>query len=673
MYKGTISALVLGALLGLSGCGSSGSGDATQQQVSQDPLPPQSSGESLVLSGQVTDMPIPNATVIVTVDGQAFQAALPTDANGNYEVEIFSDNPDALVLMEAFDPNGTVRFTALLDDFSGFQAEADETGRVADKDITNVTTAHYILATRATSDQSIDDADELTDSSALVSAGAALELSAAIKLVVESIAGVTLPPEFDDTQDLAEAIVDGNSTFLEDVAAVNSTALDTAVDLVLNDGNATIAWQAERVPGVYLAREGLSIYAFFADGTGLTTSYDRDGVTGLQWAVNDAGKLLVSYMNNSAENDIVTLLNHTGNVLSIMVEERDADTTVNDDPTTVLFFPFADGFTIENAPGSYTTMGEPGHLKVLLPDHTGYDLDLVTGAQNEPFFWEVSSEGVMWITDASGERNTTQARVLGGAADGGLHLLVTELGPDGLVSYMNVITVRKVDTIASAPSDVDAPDLTLAGNSYAFIDGTEIDVFQFRADGEVRQVGQHVRDDGTSELVDRRGDWNMVDDQTIRIWMDDQDEAEDARVLDGLGQDEMLVQTPEDIAEGTERLVTRIIPLELDSLAGGYYLLDENGAMQNEFVEIRTDFTGYRMVDGVIQDEFDWSVDERGNMVVTPRSDSALNARTLTLRLLAGGAPGTTIRVVMENRVNGILTADDSGRAMTVVQLLREG
>ncbi|MDH3589093.1 MAG: hypothetical protein OEQ74_06790, partial [Gammaproteobacteria bacterium] len=257
---------------------------------------------------------------------------------------------------------------------------------------------------------------------------------------------------------------------------------------------------------------------------------------------------------------------------------------------------------------------------------------------------------------------------------GGMHLLVTETGPDGLADHMNVITVRKVDTIATSPSDVDAPDLTLAGNAYAAIDGNQIDVFQFRADGEVRQVAQHPRADGTTEFTDRRGDWSMIDDQTIRIWLEGQDAPEDAYVVAGLGQDEMLVQTPEDIAAGTERFVTRIVPVEMDAVTGGYDLLDESGAIGAESVQMFDDFTGQYWVDGLLDSTFDWSLDEHGAVVICLRSDDSFNVRTLTLRMLAGSAAGQAMRFIAERRVNGLLAADEeTGRAMTVLTVLHEG
>ncbi|NND59377.1 MAG: carboxypeptidase regulatory-like domain-containing protein, partial [Gammaproteobacteria bacterium] len=198
---GTVcSLLALGAMMSLTGCGSSGSDTGGESPGSQVPPPPVASGgDTISISGKVTDMPIANATVTVTVGGQTFTADAPTDAEGNYTVEISSDDPNAIVVLEATDSTG-VHFTAVLDDFGGFEAKADSDGNVADTDITNVTTAHYLLATNASDDGSIDDADELDEVAGRIDPAAVLQLSAAIKLVVENIEGVALPDGVDNTQ-----------------------------------------------------------------------------------------------------------------------------------------------------------------------------------------------------------------------------------------------------------------------------------------------------------------------------------------------------------------------------------------------------------------------------------------------------------------------------------------
>ncbi|MEO0971517.1 MAG: hypothetical protein AAFX85_00365 [Pseudomonadota bacterium] len=225
-------------------------------------------GVSITVNGVVTDAPIANAVVTLTVNGQSFEAPVPTDAEGRYSVDITSDDPEALVLCEAVDPNGAARFTALLDNFEGFQESADENGEVQDVDITNVTTAQFVLAQQLAEDGQIDDLEELESVSEMVDTEDLLELSAAIKVVVEAIDGVVLPDGIDDTQALAEAIVNDETTFIEDLETTNPGTLEDAVDLVLTDGNATTEWTEDFVPGVYQPLDDDQFFVFLAGGIG---------------------------------------------------------------------------------------------------------------------------------------------------------------------------------------------------------------------------------------------------------------------------------------------------------------------------------------------------------------------------------------------------------------------
>jgi hypothetical protein len=66
---------------------------------------------------------------------------------------------------------------------------------VAGLSITNVTTAHYVLALRCDLGRDFDDLDEVESVAPSVDSGELLELAAAIKTVVENRDGVALPDE----------------------------------------------------------------------------------------------------------------------------------------------------------------------------------------------------------------------------------------------------------------------------------------------------------------------------------------------------------------------------------------------------------------------------------------------------------------------------------------------
>jgi hypothetical protein len=132
-------AKLLAAATALEPCSSS---DSTPTPTPEPPAPPaRPVGETITVNGFVTHMPIPNATVVLTVNGQEFTAAEPTGADGSYSVVIETTDTAALVERVAFEPDDPARFSAFLDGFAGLQAGAGADGILDDTNITNMTTA----------------------------------------------------------------------------------------------------------------------------------------------------------------------------------------------------------------------------------------------------------------------------------------------------------------------------------------------------------------------------------------------------------------------------------------------------------------------------------------------------------------------------------------------------
>ena len=257
---GLISAL---AIL-LSGCG--GSGGATPEEAAAAPADPVADdagtgndsgtdagpavGEKVTIRGLVTDAPIVNAHVSVTVGDEVFDAPLLTDGSGAYEVEIESTDADQLVYCQAVDQTGTVRFAAVPSTFGELTAAA-QSGAVSDMNITNVTTAHQVLVRQFLEDGQIQSVTQLRDMAQFVDTRALLELSAAIKLVVEQREGIALPAGIADSLALAEAIASGESTFVADVQVSNPGAFELALSDVVSDGHTVLAFSAAGATGVY--------------------------------------------------------------------------------------------------------------------------------------------------------------------------------------------------------------------------------------------------------------------------------------------------------------------------------------------------------------------------------------------------------------------------------------
>lgn len=655
--------LLAGLSLALAACKGSSSPDPVP--VNDPPVsnPPPVSAEKVTLTGHVTDMPIPNATVIVTVNGQTFQAPLPTDANGAYEVEIESTDADALVTLEAFDPNGAVRFSAIADTFGAIDAAADGQDRVAGVNVTNVTTAQVVLAERLTDDGSIDSAEELVDAVSRVATEDLLELSAAIKLVVENIDGVVLPPDAEDTLDLAEAIVEGATTFLADVAATAPGALETAVDLVLTDGNATLPFSTETVPGVYVSQDNLQLFAILPAGYGFTVSYERDLVTMFDWQVDENGVLTLWYAGDQPHSESVTLLDRNADVVNVVV--REAGSAGEGNPATAWYRPFADGFTDASIPGTYSTIGESGHLTVFEADGTGYDMDLLSGIQDSPFAWSVDADGVVSLTDdASGE--ITYARRLAGSTDERLKLLVWEFDAAGTLDHVAVIDVLRNDGAVSA-SVSDATELLLAGNTYAVTESDEIGLFTFAADGRFLQLNQYI-DGQTVELRDDEGEWTIDANGGITLTWPDRAETDTATVVQGLGEDFMVVQTEADSSAMLQ--VTRVVPVaEAALMIGSFTITDEAAGAADGTVRFLDDFTGVHIGNDGVGEDFEWGLTSDGRIVV--ETASGFDNETITLHLLAGSG-GDLLRFVAVHRDNGALRPHDpsTGEAPDTLQLL---
>ena len=149
---------------------------------------------TVTLTGLVTDEPIPFATVTVTIGGNTYTTV--ADKDGRYALPITSTSLDALLKIEAVgsDPvtGEPIEFVNLVGSFSRVLNEQLADGG-ADANITNVTTASYVLVLQAnggaepTSDADLRQAETSVDATEL------LQLAALIKLIVDD-PNYSLPP-----------------------------------------------------------------------------------------------------------------------------------------------------------------------------------------------------------------------------------------------------------------------------------------------------------------------------------------------------------------------------------------------------------------------------------------------------------------------------------------------
>lgn len=405
--------LLATAIASLVGCGG-GSDSATS--ASSDPatsaIDPAPVSKTLMIQGAVTDDPIDAASVIFHVGDRQFEAARISDVNGGFEVEIEYDSLDDIVYGEALRGATNIHFLGDVTTVGELLARASD-GMVNGGRITNITTAKFALASNATNDGQINSYDEFESASAGVDPEQLLNVGAAIKAVVESIDGTTLPSDLDDTLELAEGLADGSSTFIDDLNAVSPGTLVASIDKLLSDGFATIDFDTEDVPGVYMSTTSLKTYALFADGSGLANSFDDSPISRVsQWDVNEDGDVALTFASE-AKVDVLQLLSSTGDSRQInrkaLVSNDEQESFY--DVASYSFFAFDGRFDQADVVGTYSA--EEGRDFVLNVGGSGYFVD-ANGTVSGDLVWRVAGDGRLVLSLGSGIEQTLTRLATGG-------------------------------------------------------------------------------------------------------------------------------------------------------------------------------------------------------------------------------------------------------------------
>ncbi len=254
------------------------------------------------ISGLITDEPIPFATVSVTIDGQTYTTV--ADENGAYSLEILTTNLNQLVKIESTatdaETGDTIDFVNLVGTFSKVLEGAN------DQNVTNVTSASYILAVEANGGEEPTTIEELEAAETSIDATELFELAAVIKLIVDD-RDYSLPEGYDS---IIEFIADENAveTYVEEVNATDPDAINNSLQEILADSNLVSGFTIDEIPERYyiipsanpgfLARQGNALELNKDNNTGL----NRAKVGGLGTAVNETfnwqiadGRLELSY------------------------------------------------------------------------------------------------------------------------------------------------------------------------------------------------------------------------------------------------------------------------------------------------------------------------------------------------------------------------------------------
>jgi hypothetical protein len=269
--------------------------------------PPAGCGpRTITLTGLVTDGPIPFATVTVVLDGIVYTTT--ADANGRYSLTIATALVEQLLKIDAsaVDPEtgAPIDFTNLVGTFSRVLEEQEANGE-AEANVTNVTTANYVLLVEANGGAPPTSLEELLAAETSIDISRLIELAAVLKLIVDD-------PNYSLPEGQTSLI-----TFISDRAAVEAylAAVDpgdfsAAINAILADSNLVAGFTADEVPDRYyeipsanpgyLARQGSVVEFDLGTGTGL-----RLGTLSLfgavpsepfTWAIQD-GRLVLDLVN----------------------------------------------------------------------------------------------------------------------------------------------------------------------------------------------------------------------------------------------------------------------------------------------------------------------------------------------------------------------------------------
>ncbi|MDE3270428.1 carboxypeptidase-like regulatory domain-containing protein [Pseudoalteromonas sp. G4] len=200
-------------------------------------------GYSATISGLVTDEPIPYATVSVTINGNTFTTV--ADENGAYSLTILSTTIDNLIKVESSavdaQTGDEINFVNLVGSFE----------KVIDDDVqnvTNVTTASYVLTVQANGGEEPTTVNELKEAETAVDASQLIELAAVIKLIVDD-PNYQLPEGFDSVIDFVSA-PSAVDSFIENTPEEDLVAAQNAI---LQDSNLVAGFKQNDIPNFYYA------------------------------------------------------------------------------------------------------------------------------------------------------------------------------------------------------------------------------------------------------------------------------------------------------------------------------------------------------------------------------------------------------------------------------------
>jgi hypothetical protein len=323
---------------------------------------------TMTLSGLITDSPIANALVSITIGDEVFEAE--ADAEGNYTLPITINDMSALIFVNAKGnpANGqeNVELIVVVGKTSSLLASIDDERQLTNDEnnktnVTHVSTATYLLAKDRSENGDIATEDEFNKLVGEITTEELIETAGFIKLLVDNadfkipegktvlsiLEAEAVEGEESTTKDAIEAYLVA-SNLVDEKGEPTKTfedALAVAVEATISDPDVVEQFSTDNIAGkvmidLYGAKEGWNAHSgtglhFSADGTGKSYNelgYGMPGVSNFTWTV-DEGSLNVVYLDGFYENtvysdypydDLVTVYGLAQSVVDELVTATDA-------------------------------------------------------------------------------------------------------------------------------------------------------------------------------------------------------------------------------------------------------------------------------------------------------------------------------------------------------------
>ncbi len=325
---------------------------------------------SVTLTGLVTDGPILNANINVSVGDQSFTAT--ADENGVYSVELLVDDSysDQIVNVTATgaETNSPVKLVSLLGDFATVDAASGGDDVVTKNElfgvnVTNMTTAIAALMEDANSELAITNSIQFVEASKGLDSSLVIPLATAIKLVIDYSAQnpeLALPDGVEDTFELVSSLdiaseyvynAQANAGEIFTQAQSEIMADDDVFGGTVDNGISVIDTYYQILPNSFGPGDRLAIYE---DGTGYNSSnlsgHDftwESTDTGIEITYGDGWLRSVSFPfldNGGTSSQVETHLIQTRSSLRWITQTEENDLILN---TTHSFFHYPNGELVD--------------------------------------------------------------------------------------------------------------------------------------------------------------------------------------------------------------------------------------------------------------------------------------------------------------------------------------